>query len=82
LFATGAGVGDGFGPFPGQDIFTFNVFSLQSDSNGVASASIALRNTEYTFAVTSPSAVPIPAAAWLFGTAILGMAGVARRKKT
>lgn len=27
------------------------------------------------------SAVPIPAAAWLFGTALLGLAGVSRRKK-
>jgi hypothetical protein len=27
------------------------------------------------------SAVPLPAAAWLFGSAILGLAGVARRKR-
>ena len=31
--------------------------------------------------VEPPSAVPIPAAAWLFGSAILGLLGVARRKK-
>jgi hypothetical protein len=36
-----------------------------------------------TLAVTveAPSAVPIPAAAWLFGSAILGLLGIARRKK-
>lgn len=28
----------------------------------------------------SPSAVPIPAAAWLFGSALMGLMGVARRK--
>jgi hypothetical protein len=31
--------------------------------------------------VAPPSAVPIPAAAWLFGSAMLGLFGVARRKK-
>jgi hypothetical protein len=27
------------------------------------------------------SAVPVPAAAWLFGSALIGMAGLRRRKK-
>jgi len=31
---------------------------------------------------TVTSAVPIPAAAWLFGSGLLGLAGIARRKKT
>lgn len=31
-------------------------------------------------ATTPPQAVPVPAAAWLFGTGLLGLAGVARRK--
>lgn len=30
--------------------------------------------------VVAPSAVPVPAAAWLFGSALLGLAGVKRRK--
>jgi len=29
----------------------------------------------------NPSAVPLPAAAWLFGTGLLGLAGIARRRK-
>ena len=29
----------------------------------------------------TPSVIPIPAAAWLFGSALLGLVGVARRKK-
>jgi hypothetical protein len=28
------------------------------------------------------SAIPVPAAAWLFGSGLLGLIGVARRKKT
>ncbi len=30
---------------------------------------------------TSPSAVPIPAAVWLFGTALIGFVGMSRRRK-
>ena len=30
--------------------------------------------------VTSVSAVPLPAAAWLFGSGIIGLVGLARRK--
>lgn len=29
----------------------------------------------------SPSAVPVPAAAWLFGSALLGLAGIGRNRK-
>ena len=29
----------------------------------------------------TPSAVPLPAAAWLFGSALLGLAGVGKRRK-
>lgn len=29
----------------------------------------------------SPSAVPVPAAVWLFGSALMGLVGVSRRKK-
>lgn len=32
--------------------------------------------------LSGTSAVPIPAAGWLFGSAILGLAGVAKRRKT
>lgn len=43
-------------------------------------------NTErYTWAVhdgnISPSAIPVPAAAWLFGSGLLGLVGIARPKK-
>ncbi|MFQ5643500.1 MAG: VPLPA-CTERM sorting domain-containing protein [Thiogranum sp.] len=32
--------------------------------------------------ITSTSAVPVPAAAWLFGSGLMGLAGVARRRKS
>ena len=31
--------------------------------------------------LSQPSAVPVPAAAWLFGSGLIGLVGVARRKK-
>lgn len=34
------------------------------------------------FAAYSPAAVPVPAALWLFGSGLLGLLGIARRKKT
>jgi hypothetical protein len=32
--------------------------------------------------VSAPSAIPVPAAVWLFGSGLVGLVGVARRKKT
>jgi hypothetical protein len=29
----------------------------------------------------APSAVPVPAAAWLFGSALVGLAGIGRKRK-
>ena len=34
------------------------------------------------FNFTAPAAVPVPAAVWLFGSGLLGLVGVARRKKS
>jgi hypothetical protein len=33
------------------------------------------------YTITYPSSVPLPAAAWLFGSGLLGLIGVARRKR-
>lgn len=44
-------------------------FSFASDGN-------------LTYTATAVSAVPVPAAVWLFGSALLGLAGIARRRET
>lgn len=50
-----------------------NSLTIQNiNNNGV--------NDGYDFAFHAVSEVPLPAAAWLFGSALLGLAGVARRK--
>ena len=38
-------------------------------------------NANFDFVVPDTSAVPVPAAVWLFGTGLMGLVGVARRKK-
>jgi hypothetical protein len=38
-------------------------------------------DTDFNGTVSTPSAVPLPAAAWLFGSGLLGLIGVSRRKK-
>lgn len=47
------------------------MFDMTGTGNGSISSS---------FAAYSPSAVPVPTAAWLLGSGLLGLAGVARRK--
>lgn len=58
---------------PGQNIAFTASFDpgLRDDSNN-----------DYALAAITVSAVPIPAAAWLFGTALLGLVGFSRRRKT
>jgi hypothetical protein len=57
-------------------VWEFSVYSGIQGLNGKTGG-------EYTWAVHSGdvSAVPVPAAAWLFGSGLMGLIGVARRKK-
>jgi len=60
------------GPILGQTIeFTAFLGDLLQDD----------RDNDYAFAAISVSAVPIPAAAWLFGTALVGLIGFSKRRK-
>jgi hypothetical protein len=51
-------------------------------TSGTAGAGQVALNASYSIAVTGgPSPVPVPAAAWLFGSALVGLAGIGRKRK-
>ena len=56
-----------------------NVFDTQTNGVDVALQSTADFTYSMTFALAAP--VPVPAAVWLFGSGLLGLVGIARRKK-
>jgi len=84
-----------FPSLPGLDtIQTLGTFTVDLDTANVATANLDLSvNTFWGFpsvtqglatlenATLDVTAVPIPAAVWLFGSGLLGLVGVARRKK-
>ena len=85
--AAAAGVSSdpaGIGNSTWDDIFSVDVSLLQTDgtlSIRLDSAGGTLfRMSELT--ATGTSVVPVPAAAWLFTSGLLGLIGVARRKKS
>lgn len=60
---------------------TGNSFVLYYQAK-VPSTSPAFPNTPYAVRMTGTiQAIPVPAAAWLFGSGLLGLVGIARRKK-
>ena len=63
-------------PNDGVDLFAPSVIN-QVGTAGTASSSAAFLSSDGTF---TANAVPVPAAAWLFGSALAGL-GLARRKK-
>ena len=83
---TGALIGGGFplcddgvsgvrmatAPFPGHQA-NFDVSSLVVTS---------CTNDDGTGTCVNPPAIPVPAAVWLFGSGLLGLVGVARRRKS
>lgn len=65
---------------PGGNIGTWSLADFQSDGFGIVSGSLEqFRFGTYEISV---SAVPVPAAAWLFGSGLVGLAGIARRNNT
>jgi hypothetical protein len=61
----------------GVGVFDLAIIEL---GNSVADPLFA-STTSATVQVMSPNAVPVPAAVWLFGTALLGFIGMSRRTK-
>ena len=54
-----------------------------SGGNLITNFSIASGSSvDWTQAVSAPAAIPVPAAVWLFGSGLIGLIGMARRKKS
>ena len=60
--------------------FGFNTVTTQYDNTGVYYDNICFDNTGG--CPGTPNPVPVPAAVWLFGSGLLGLVGVARRRKS
>lgn len=69
-----------------EDFSTFSGFAVGADVGG-GSGLTATGNTWYSYsfngAIVPPETpeVPLPAAAWLFGSGLLGLAGITRRRR-
>ena len=67
------------------DVYTSTAVVSGSGTNaypGLAMIDGAFPGFNANFNFTAPAAVPVPAAVWLFGSGLLGLVGVARRKKS
>ena len=62
--------------------FGFNTIATSYDNSGVYYDNICFDNAGGCPGQPNPSAVPVPAAVWLFGSGLLGLVGVARRRKS
>lgn len=60
-----------------EAVFGYNP-AVTSRTDGLVNITISSNDGTATF--DNPSAVPVPAAAWLFGTGLLGLAGLRKRK--
>lgn len=63
------------------DFSTNGSFMLAIFSNGVNTTTGSLTANAYTYSYSPVSQVPVPMAAWLFGSGLLGVMGVSRRKQ-
>ena len=65
----------------GDNITSINLEGI-NDFGGFSLNLIGTNTYDGEFFVNEVSAVPVPAAAWLFGSGLIGLISVARRKKT
>ncbi len=66
----------------GDEFYLMAALSAGADGNGASAISWSTLTMDFnTQELLTASAVPLPAAVWLFGTGLLGLVGIARRKK-
>jgi len=70
------------GNTPGWGSDTSINLTIQNNLSATTLESGEIAWIEKKFSVTVPGIVPVPAAVWLFGSGLLGLIGIARRKKT
>jgi hypothetical protein len=63
----------------GNAVFTLDILTGGAWFTSSTIATISTLNVDHS--LSAVAAVPVPAAAWLFGSALLGLAGVARKRK-
>ncbi len=70
------------GDTPGWGSDTSVNLTIQNNLSATTLASGEIAWIQKKFSVTVPTVIPVPAAVWLFGSGLLGLLGIARRKKT
>lgn len=80
LSLLGGGTTDLLVPGPGNTQESFGFFSNTELVTAIRFNNVL--NDGFKFDNVSASVVPVPAAMWLFGTALLGFLGISKRKKT
>lgn len=65
---------------PGVTSTSLGIFAIQNEWLGADGLTALAAQPNYLGAEITVNAVPVPAAVWLFGSGLLGMVGVARRR--
>ncbi len=68
-------------PPPSQTTLDIGIGAFGDWQSGTNPA-FSITNVTYVGAQVNVSAVPVPAAVWLFGSGLIGMVGIARRRKS
>jgi hypothetical protein len=63
-----------------RSTFDGSIAAIEQSGSGLTANTTTINFTLDSGVNNAPSAVPVPAAAWLFGSALVGLAGLKRRK--